>query len=178
MSYEATAIAGTNDAGETDERSMPLQPEVILPEQFFTALRSRATGERLLAVAVLQDAIDCFQKFLFASRPRYRRLFRDAEQWIMETEVQGPADDTHPYLSFAQVCDGLGLDPDDVREHLQRWYQRQLVDIHRHAPELPGHRSGSRAHPPAPSRRRLGRQRGDTAQQQAALAIAAHASPK
>ena len=79
MSYSITALAET--IGSPEEREgPPFQPEAILPEQFLAEVRSRATGERLLLIALLQDAITCFQKYLFATRPRSRRLFREAEQ--------------------------------------------------------------------------------------------------
>lgn len=129
MSYEAAAIAELNDSRETNGRSPLLQPDVILPEQYFAALRAQVSGERLLALAVLEDAVDCFQRFLFATRLRTRRLFRDAEQWIMEKESRAHTDDTHPHLSFEHVCDGLGLDPADVRQRLQQWRQHELASV-------------------------------------------------
>jgi hypothetical protein len=42
------------------------QPDLLLPLQFFTALRGRSQGDgqRRLMIAVLEDAIECFQNVL------------------------------------------------------------------------------------------------------------------
>jgi hypothetical protein len=108
----------------------PLQAEFILPEQFFSKLRVHETGERLLLAAVLEDAISCFQRFLFASRQRHQRLFQEAERWIMEETEETPREereDMCPYFSFERVCDVLELDADGVRERLALWRERQLA---------------------------------------------------
>jgi len=105
-----------------------LQPDVILPVQFAGTLRRRApqlTGEVQLLVAVLEDAVNCFQKYLWAKSNRERRLFREAEEWIMRgrRRAGGPLD---PPLSFEYVCEVLGLDGSYVRQGLQRWREQQL----------------------------------------------------
>jgi len=76
------------------------EPDVLLPAQFFAAFR-RLGGldrERLLMLAVLEDAIDCFQKYAFAKDPRGRQLFAEAAelvehfQWLSQKEsaiIQG-----------------------------------------------------------------------------------------
>jgi hypothetical protein len=66
-------------------------------------------------VAVLEEAVDCFQKYLRASEPPKRRLFQEAEHWIMS---EG---DTAPAFSFEHICGVLGIDPDYLRRGLQRW---------------------------------------------------------
>ncbi len=144
MSYSISAVAETIDSTtERGREDLAFQPETILPEQFLAEIRSRATGERLLLVALLQDAIDCFQKFLFATRPRNRRLFREAEQWIMNEE--GPRDESmHPYFSFEQTCCYLDLDPDYVRGELLRWRQRQLAEVSQPLLRSPSDPSSSR----------------------------------
>jgi hypothetical protein len=126
MSYSVASLAET--IGAPEEREGPLfEPETILPEQFLAATRSRAPGERLLLIALLQDAITCFQKYLFATRPRSRRLFREAERWILETDPPPTDDSTHPYFTFEQTCCFLGLDADYVRDKLLRWQRQQLA---------------------------------------------------
>jgi len=128
MSYGL--IAAVNIIGSPAEGEGSLfEPETILPEQFLVQVRSRATAERLLLLALLQDAISCFQKFLFAARARNRRLFREAEQWILEGAHRRQGEDTHPYFSFEQTCCFLGIDPDYVRDKLLRWQQRQLAQV-------------------------------------------------
>ncbi len=126
MSYDCTTVAPTIGCWDKGDEA-PLQDEVILAEQFFAAPRGPATGERLLLAAILEDAINCYQKLQFAPGARTRRLYREAEQWIMETGKRVQDDDTHPYFSFEQICDVLGLDPDDIRARLLCWHQRELA---------------------------------------------------
>jgi hypothetical protein len=100
-----------------------LEPDVILPTQFFGAPRGKAVhqGERRLIVAVLDDAISCFRKNIFARDNRGRRLFREAEAWLMSADRELP-------FAFENICDFLGLDPDYIREGVRRWAQRPLSD--------------------------------------------------
>ena len=100
-----------------DERfSGVLAPDVMLPAQFAGMMRRRGelSGERRLMVAVLEDALHCFQKYVDAVDPKQRQLFLDAEEWIMAE---------HPtwFFSFSNVCTTLDLDPDYVREGLMKW---------------------------------------------------------
>ncbi len=145
MSDQTTAVPHTIESGQEPDAS-PLQPEIILPEQFFAELRGRARGERLLLIAILEDAIHCFQKFLFATRPREQRLFREAERWMMEMGWRNPGEDAAPHFSFEQVCDVLGIDPDYLRGRLEHWRQLASVrqPVFRLASRSP-HRSAPRA---------------------------------
>ncbi len=106
------------------------QPVAILPSQFFATLRRHApnkTGEWQLLVAVLEDAVDCFKKYVLTGH----RRFREAEQWIMSTDTDVPSpDDNDAWLPFEYVCEVLGLDPVDVRRSLQRWREAQLAATH------------------------------------------------
>ncbi len=96
-----------------------VQPDLILPIQFFDALHRRrpSQGEQRLVLAILEDALNCFQKNIFASRSRKRRLFREAEAWLM-SENEEP-------FSFEHVCAILGLEPTYVRDGVHRWYEQQ-----------------------------------------------------
>lgn len=93
-----------------------LQPDVILPTQFFQSLRSKghSDGERRLMIAVLEDAVHCFMKQVHATDPKGRRLFEDAEAWIA-------AEDRTWFFSFDNVCEMLDLNPEYLREGLFRW---------------------------------------------------------
>ncbi len=98
------------------------QPDSLLPAQFFTALkqRSQACGERRLMAAILEDAIDCFQKHLWAKDNRSRTLRQEAENWFLSD------DDSWPF-SFSNVCQALDLEPDFLRRGLISWKERQLA---------------------------------------------------
>jgi hypothetical protein len=104
------------------------QPEVTLPVQFFTALRGRSSlGELRLLCAVVEDAVQCFQRYAQPKTTRQRRLFRDAEQWIMFGEAEQLGHRHLPGLDFEYVCSVLDLDPGYLRDGLRRWRQQQLA---------------------------------------------------
>ena len=83
-------------------------------------LARRQKGECQLLAAVLEEAIDCFQKNLGASGRRKEKLFQEAEQWIMRKG------DTFVF-SFEHICGVLGIDPGYLRSGLQRWRSAQAV---------------------------------------------------
>ena len=75
--------------------------------------------ERTLLLAVLQDAVVCFQEFLFASSKKKQALFVEAEEWIL--------DEDKSYLySFENVCEMLGFEPSYLRQGLLRWKDTAL----------------------------------------------------
>lgn len=95
----------------------PFRAEVVLPAQFFPSARAQALnqkGECKLLVAVLAEAIDCFQKNLHASDRRGQKLFQEAERWIMSERDNSP-------FCFEYICAVLGIAPGYLRSGLQRW---------------------------------------------------------
>jgi hypothetical protein len=98
------------------------QPDSLLPAQFFVALKQRtqACGERRLMAAILEDAVDCFQKYLWAKDNRSRNLRMEAESWFLSD------DDSWPF-SFINVCHALDLEPGFIRRGLISWKERQLA---------------------------------------------------
>ena len=98
------------------------QPDLLLPLQFFTALRGRSQGDgqRRLMIAVLEDAIECFQKYVDAKDNRSRQLGSEAEEWFL-------TDDPNWLFSFVNVCETLGIDPEFLRQGLLAWKEKQGV---------------------------------------------------
>jgi hypothetical protein len=98
------------------------QPDLLLPSQFFTALRGRSQGDgqRRLMIAVLEDAIECFQKYVEAKDVRGRQLGDEAEEWFL-------TDDPNWLFSFSNVCEALDLNPAFLREGLFAWKAKQPV---------------------------------------------------
>ncbi len=98
------------------------QPEAVLPQQFFSECRESAAveGERRLLVAVLEDALHCFQKYAFAVDARSQRLFLEAEEWFMQP-------DTGAAFTFEYICETRGLDPESVRSGLRQWRERRIA---------------------------------------------------
>jgi len=98
------------------------EPDVLLPAQFFAAFR-RIGGldrERLLMLAVLEDAVDCYQKYAFAKDPRGRQLFGEAAEWV-------DSFDRGWLFSFENICDTLEIAPGYVRRGLSAWRERQRL---------------------------------------------------
>ena len=98
-----------------------LQPDTLLPSQYFAALQRRGAHEpeRRLAIAVLQDAVDCFQKHLSARDRKARQLFLDAEEWIVSDDRSWP-------FSFENICDLLQINPEYLRRGLAAWKSHRL----------------------------------------------------
>ncbi len=77
-------------------------------------------SEHKLVLAVLDDAVSCFQKY-FAARDKIgMRLFCEAEEWIL---LQGKGDG---YFSFDNICETLDLNPGYIREGLLHWRDHRL----------------------------------------------------
>lgn len=99
-----------------------LQPDTLLPMQYFAALRRKAVQEpeRRLVIAVLEDAVDCYQKYLGAKDRKGAQLFSDAEEWFLSSERSWP-------FAFENVCDLLGMNAEYLRRGLAGWKERALV---------------------------------------------------
>jgi hypothetical protein len=66
-----------------------------------------------LIIAILEDAVHCFQGKALAKERSDQRLFEEAEQWIMSM-------DATPF-SFEHICAVLDLDPECLRAGLDQW---------------------------------------------------------
>jgi hypothetical protein len=101
----------------TDERIGSLfQPSSLLSAEYFEALRRKTIlePEKRLMLAILEDAVDCFQNNVFAQSVKGRRLFQEAEKWVVEVDGDW-------VFSFENVCETLELNPAYVRQGLLRW---------------------------------------------------------
>lgn len=112
--------------------------DALAPSQFFEISGRQALtkkGEIQLLIAVLQDAVECFQKNALSGD----RHFEEAEHWIM-----GRSGKSDALLSFEYVCSVLDLDPESVRQGLHRWRAAEFAKA-KSRPQTP-HRS-RRSHP-------------------------------
>jgi hypothetical protein len=89
------------------------EPDIMLPAQYFTLLRKQSPQgpEYQLVIAMLQDAIECVQKYRCAIGENGRELFEDARDWIVSDDRKWP-------FSFENVCAVLNLDADYPRRGL------------------------------------------------------------
>ncbi len=102
--------------------SFLFQPDVLIPAQYFEALRGKNTlePEKKLMLAVLADAVRCFQDNVAAEGEDRKKLFAEAEEWLLDEGVDEA-------FSFESVCEALDLDPGYVRNGLLRWKQKTLT---------------------------------------------------
>jgi hypothetical protein len=90
------------------------QPDPILPAQYLeTFQRKTLSPEKRLMLAVLEDAVMCFQKYALAQNGKGKRLFCEADDWILEENGDW-------LFSFENVCAAFGLDPNYIRQGLTR----------------------------------------------------------
>jgi hypothetical protein len=86
---------------------------VLRPVQFYDIWnRSRSvTGERLLALAMIEQASDDLRHYRDGRGRRARRLYREAFDWVASGSREWP-------YSFASLCDALDLSPSLLRKQL------------------------------------------------------------
>jgi hypothetical protein len=104
-------------AYRNDEKIASLfQPDTLLSAQYFDTLRRKTLlePEKRLMLAILEDAINCFQDNLFSQRGKNKRLFDETEEWI-----SSPGGDW--IFSFDNVCESLGFNPEYARRGLLQW---------------------------------------------------------
>jgi hypothetical protein len=116
MSYE-------NGLSMEERVTSLFQPDTLLPEQYLETFRRKLhlEPEKKLMLAILEDAVACFQKYLLARDGKGKTLFRETEDWVLE--------DRGDWLfSFANVCETLGFQPDYLRQGLVKWKQLRLAE--------------------------------------------------
>src|SRR5215813_7655838 len=98
------------------------EPDTLLPAQYFGNLRRKTLlePEKRLMLAILEDAINCYQDNLLAKRGREGRLFTDAEEWILEKGSDW-------IFSFRNICETLGFNAEYVRQGLLRWKKKKTA---------------------------------------------------
>lgn len=94
-----------------------------VPEELFQLKVS--SGERKLAIAVLENALLDYTRYKEARYPKNRRLYQEAKDWLLSNE-------TFYLHSFLNICAILGFDPKWIHEQLpqglERISQRLLLD--------------------------------------------------
>jgi hypothetical protein len=128
------------------------QPDTLLPDQYLDTFRRKLhlEPEKKLMLAILEDAIACYQKYLFARDSKGKALFHEAEEWVEDAHAEG-------VFAFDHVCEALGLNPDYLRRGITEWknsetVQRTQARVYRLAPRTrkpkrnvpSSHRSGQR----------------------------------
>jgi hypothetical protein len=105
----------------SDYSESRFEPESILPSQFFEGWNKNGALEPIkrLMLAVLTDAVRCYQVGSDAQKILRKRAFREAEEWLFRTKSDGP-------FSFENVCCTLDIAPDCLRDALHKWQARKV----------------------------------------------------
>ena len=103
---------------DDEQLSTLLEPDVMLPEQFFGGPgRSEEQGEHRLMAAILDDAVQTYCMPLVARARGGWRAEREAGEWIEST-------DRSWIFSFERICEALDLDAACIRRGVRTWKQR------------------------------------------------------
>lgn len=108
-----------------DDRALAIfQPDILIETQYQSTYRRRfhLDPERVLMLAVLQDAVGCFQEHAQTTCKRKQAMHRDAEEWILNR------DQVYPF-SFENVCEALGYDAEYLRKGLIRWKEAAVASL-------------------------------------------------
>ncbi len=103
-------------AGLDNRLIMVFQPDELASHEYQKTFKRTIPfdpGKRLL-LAVLEDAIICFQKYFHAQDAKQRRLYEEAASWIFAR-----GDDRE--FSFENICETWGLGADYLRMGLLNW---------------------------------------------------------
>jgi|SRR5262249_32843464 len=109
-------MANPNEYNLEERVASLFQPDTLLPAQYLENYRRKSymEPETRLMLAVLEDAVACYQKYVLAHDERGAELFQDAEAWVMQED--------HTWLfSFDNICESLGINPAYMRDGLVRW---------------------------------------------------------
>lgn len=90
------------------------EPDTISPSQFYgknSPLSSQMEGQRRLMLAILQDAIECLEKYRGSRNSLHRELYRDALGWVQDESADW-------LFCFSNVCDFLGFDAAYLRQSI------------------------------------------------------------
>lgn len=97
------------------------QPDILVSAEYFETVRAKACfdPEKRLMLAILEDAVQCFQDNVLARNGTSKNLFDAAEEWILES-----GDDW--IFSFENICEVFGFNPHYIRQGLIRWKEEKL----------------------------------------------------
>jgi hypothetical protein len=124
------------------------QPDTLLPDQYLETFRRKLhlEPEKKLMLAVLEDAIACYQKYVLARDGKAKILFQETEDWIRDENADW-------FFSFSNVCETLGFEPAYLRQGLLKWKEQRLSEqTHAKVVQLPPRALKSERRAPAAGR--------------------------
>lgn len=102
-----------------EERSPLFTPDVIAAHKFVANSQTGEQPEQRLMMAVLGEALFCFQKYHLAPDKDGQKIFAEAQNWMLDENEQWP-------FSFNNICAGLGISPSYLRRQLLHWKASRL----------------------------------------------------
>lgn len=105
-----------------NRRDFRFKPYVLTPSQYFETFGANLyfQPEKMLMLAVLEDAIDHYRQFLSARDAHEKNACREAADWFWSDQTDWP-------FSYKNICDALGFDPDYLRQGLFRTIPNRLA---------------------------------------------------
>lgn len=99
-----------------DKIASIFQTDALLSEQYFDTYRrnTHLEPEKRLMLAILEDAINCYQDNYVSRTGKKKRFFDEVREWIVSMDGDW-------VFSFEQVCDALGLNAAYIRRGLLQW---------------------------------------------------------
>lgn len=89
-------------------------------------------------IAVLEEAIRAYQRYVTATDRHGLAIFLEVETWLA-------SDDVEWMFSFVAICDELAINATHVRSGLRRWRDGQRASPETPSPPINGHaRAGLR----------------------------------
>jgi len=112
----------SHGSGVPDRIAFLSEPDILASQQYYDQGTSGRQPERSLMFAVLLDAVECFQKYALLDDEHATRLFREAENWILDNDPEW-------LFSFINICDTLTIDPHYLRKGLLHWKQNAMRSV-------------------------------------------------
>jgi hypothetical protein len=106
-----------------DKPVVSFEADILAVQDFDRIHRSQPRSpERDLMLAILEEALNDYQRCFSARDNKGRKRFADALAWIMNI-------DSEWIFSFINCCEVLGIDPDYLRRGLLRRKQGKRVRL-------------------------------------------------
>jgi hypothetical protein len=116
MDRTSVSLRCISTRSDSDYSESGFEAEPILASQFFEGRRRNAAPEpeKRLMLAILTDAVHCYQVGCAAQKSSRIRAFKEAEEWLFSANGYGP-------LSCENVGYALAITPDYLRKMLRKW---------------------------------------------------------
>ena len=115
----SSPFPGRVAAAYATDRSL-FEPDILLRDQFSVRSGALVSREKRLMLAVLENALDSYQKYVFAKDGQGRQMFDAAVAWLNSPDTEWP-------FSYLNICETLDINPEYLRRGLEGWRIRAAV---------------------------------------------------